>query len=910
MRKNLLILLTALTGLALSMIACVLGEDIETIEKKALKENLNVTPINIANILGVTAPVAGKLPVTEIEETSQYKGTVTWEPNDQIFKYNVSYTANIKLEKKEGYTFYMVKSDYFKVAGATVTNKAESDEIIAKFPSADYRPPVTDGNSTATALYAGRWSGSYYLSNEEQWFGFTATAITQYIHASFSSSYYSNELKIQLYDSYGNKVGNQTNLNGSTAYVSQSVISGQVYYIKVTPYNSYYGGTYQIAVSNAPAPPSTTVIPLTINTWTDGNLPSNGEQWFGFTATANTQYIHVSFGTLTNLYVQVYNSSGSTIGSQTNLNSSIKYISMSVTSGQDYFIKVTTYNYYSGTYQIAFNNVPAPPGVTVTPLTDNNWTNGNLLSNGVQWFEFTATEGTHYIHASFGTLAGMYIQLYDSGGRTVGDQKYLSGSTTYVPQSVTRGQVYYIKVTPYNYYSGTYQIAFNSVPASPGITVIPLTINTWTDGNLPSNGEQWFGFTAAANTQYIHVSFGTLTNLYVQVYNSSGSTIGSQTNLSGNTTYVSPSVTSGREYYIKITTNTNNSGTYRVAFNTTFYPPEVITLADADTWVDGEITSSNGEQWFGFTATAYTQYIHVSFGTLTNLNIQVYNSSGSTIESQTNLSGSTTYVSPSVTSGLEYYIKISPINNSGTYRIAFNATFYPPEVITLTNADTWVDGEITSSNGEQWFRFNATTNTQYIHVNFGTLRNIYIQLYDSGGSTVGDQANLYVSSPYTSRYISRSVTSGREYYIKITPTNNNLSGTYQISFKSSDEAPGIGDGSEANPYLLIANTWIEGNIPTGGNDVWYAFNVTTGTTYNVWWNDSFEGNSFKTLDICVNAAYSNNGSSFFSNVDSAWYTAKSIPANRNGTVLFKVSPKSFGDTGTFAVVYSTGTTRP
>jgi hypothetical protein len=46
---------------------------------------------------------------------------------------------------------------------------------------------------------------------------------------------------------------------------------------------------------------------------------------------------------------------------------------------------------------------------------------------------------------------------------------------------------------------------------------IPLTGNAWAEGALtPSNQEQWFTFTATAGTQYLHVSFGTLTDLYVQ----------------------------------------------------------------------------------------------------------------------------------------------------------------------------------------------------------------------------------------------------------------------------------------------------------------------------------------------------------------------------------------------------------
>ncbi|WP_461248553.1 hypothetical protein, partial [Treponema sp. R6D11] len=220
----------------------------------------------------------------------------------------------------------------------------------------------------------------------------------------------------------------------------------------------------------------------------------SSEQWFTFTATANTQYIHVSLGTLTYLYVQVCDSNGNAVGSQTNLYGSTKYTSRSVTPNQVYYIRVAPYlSSYSGTYQIVFNTGFIPPGVTPIQLTANTWADGNLPdSSSEQWFTFTATASTQYIHASLGTLTYLYVQVYDSSGNTVGSQTDLHSGTKYISRSVTPNQVYYIKVTPYlSSYSGTYQIAFNTGWIPPGVT--QLTANTWADGNLPdSSSEQWF----------------------------------------------------------------------------------------------------------------------------------------------------------------------------------------------------------------------------------------------------------------------------------------------------------------------------------------------------------------------------------------------------------------------------------
>jgi len=58
------------------------------------------------------------------------------------------------------------------------------------------------------------------------------------------------------------------------------------------------------------------------------------------------------------------------------------------------------------------------------------------------------------------------------------------------------------------------------------IAAITLTENTWADCKIDSGGGQWFKFTATtSDTQYIHVSFGTLSSLYVQLCDSSGNTL-------------------------------------------------------------------------------------------------------------------------------------------------------------------------------------------------------------------------------------------------------------------------------------------------------------------------------------------------------------------------------------------------
>jgi len=459
-------------------------------------------------------------------------------------------------------------------------------------------------------------------------------------------------------------------------------------------------------------------------------------------------------------------------------------------------------------------------------LAENKWADGELTaSNNVQWFKFTASASTQYIHANLnGTMSawnGLYIQVYDSSGVAVGKEEQLSGSgnLSYKSITVTSGQEYYIKVRPYSSSStGTYQIAFNSKDSSSSITITPpsdakqLAENKWADGELTvSSDEQWFKFTATAGTQYIHVGFGTLSSsqgLYVQVYDSSGAKVGTEDNLYGSSgSNRSRPVTAGQEYYIKVRRYNSYNGTYQIAFAaSSTAPPIIITLPSSDVtqltenkWEDGNLTASNNVQWFKFTASASTQYIHAAFSTLDSLwgvYVQVCDSSGVAVGTEYQLYGNNDIVARPVTISKDYYIRVRPYSSSytGAYQIMFNkspsSVLIPlPSGVTQLTLNTWANGNFTATPGEQWFKFTATANPQYIHVSFGTLSptgGVLVQVYEvynSNCAAVGDE--LYLGS--STRYRSISVTAGQEYYIKVRPYSS--TGTYQIGFTTSTMAP-------------------------------------------------------------------------------------------------------------------------
>jgi len=113
--------------------------------------------------------------------------------------------------------------------------------------------------------------------------------------------------------------------------------------------------------------------------------------------------------------------------------------------------------------------------------------------------------------------------------------------------------------------------------------VIPLTPNTWANGNIAvSGGEEWFCFTATATTQYIHFDPVTFIRVNIQVYESDGTTtVGGLKQLDRNSANcASQTLTNGSVYYIKVVSNSNRGGAYRIAFNTSDTAPNTQSRAE------------------------------------------------------------------------------------------------------------------------------------------------------------------------------------------------------------------------------------------------------------------------------------------------------------------------------------------
>jgi len=116
------------------------------------------------------------------------------------------------------------------------------------------------------------------------------------------------------------------------------------------------------------------------------------------------------------------------------------------------------------------------------------------------------------------------------------------------------------------------------------------------------------------------------------------------------------------------------------------------------------------------------------------------------------------------------------------------------------------------------------------------------------------------------------------------------------------------DTSKATP--LTDNVKVNGTISSSVPVALYSINVTSGTKYHLWWDDS--DTNWEHMDVRVRG-YNSNGSMFF-DTDTGnildWDNYYSFTAASTDTVYIMVYPLDRYETGTFVIVYNTTGNQP
>jgi len=670
-------------------------------------------------------------------------------------------------------------------------------------------------------------------------------------------------------------------------------------------------------------------IPLTAKVWTDGIISSShygSAVWYSFDVTKGTNYYvwwndGFSGDGTKSLKVQVsayLNGSSTAI---TNFSDSVyawdTYKYFTASSNGTVKLKVVPYEVYNsgstGTFAVVYNTNSYRPG-RYTVTFDANGGSGTVPSITEYLDTIISIPGGENL-----TRAGYDFDRWRDSLSSF-PTYYNAGASYLITGDITMYAVWRI------IYTVNYDINGGS-GTPPSSTTTSLSIRIPGDEGFTRNGYTFIGWNTKADGTGTNYNKNSLTSfggnvtlyaiwkpIYIVTFNINGGsgTVPPDKSAFYNSSYEvylpdGSSFSNGDSAFVGWNTKADGTGTnypadslFTVSGNITLYAKWYALGIEAnpikmtaDIWANGEITSSNSELWYIFNVTGGNTYnvwwneSGCSGNYTLDVKVSAYlNGSSSAISgfSGINIAWSTPKTfTPSSSGTVKLKVVPSTAGKTGTFTVAYSASnTRPSNLCTITFNANGGSGTVPSP-------VTAYSGTSIIIPNGnGLTRNGYTFGGWSTGAN-GGTGKYNVGDSYT------------------LPSDNTVLYAYWNP-----------PGTEGNPHPLTANTWANGEITFRDQETWYSFDVISGNTYYVWWNDKREGqgNGNKTGDVAVSARYANSSAFIFggtdTDVDSGWNPGRSFTANQTGKVYIRVIPygRLYANTGTYGIVYSTSSTRP
>jgi hypothetical protein len=546
---------------------------------------------------------------------------------------------------------------------------------------------------------------------------------------------------------------------------------------------------------------------------------------------------------------------------------------------------------------------PADVGYTITVTVTRSDNSGSVTSNPTDVVIADPTPvATDFDIGNLTQIAGQVtpVTITPKEGKSTGKITIYYNGSTYLPTAI-----------------GTYEVTFDVAAAygwnaANGLSGGTLTIDARVHAQVPVITVQPVGATLPLNVPHtlsVEASASDGGTLSYQWYSSRYGYDYSLGTEAMSTSYSPPTNTVGSySYFVEVTNTIPDNGdggnkTATVRSNSVSISISVseivINLTNMNEWALTEQTARaypNVNKVFTVTGT-YTTYRWYLDGT------------------QVGTSSSYTFNKPE---GI-YELIVVATNSGGESRSG--RCWVTVGIPLALTANVWTDGNITDSNGEDWYSFPVSSGTTYYiwwndkydkREGSGKTGDVAVSArYENETTFIFGGTNTTVDNGFTTAQ-SFAATQTGTVYIRVILYNRdsyNSRGSYNIVYSTSSTRP-------ADDTPLTANVWANGSLGSATGEVWYSFPITAGTTYRIWWNDRKDGNYTRTGDIAIGARYVGSSGWFLggtdATVDSGWMTSQSFTANRTGTVEIRVIPynRNSSNTGTYGIVYSTDTTRP
>lgn len=556
--------------------------------------------------------------------------------------------------------------------------------------------------------------------------------------------------------------------------------------------------------------------------------------------------------------------------------------------------------------------------VAATNILLDNWTPGTLNAGQVKTYYFNATPGTVYgivWDDSFGGSGTYTCNIKVSAYRQDYTTAYFSNVNsgyTYCQSVTAQDSIVYLKVEGYDLSStGTFAlkpfVGFPVINLNQGGANIPNGTGSYGFGNVTTGSSSSVTFTIQ-NTGAAALNLTGSPKVQISGTDASLFTVTSQPNspIASNgsanfTVRFAPTTYGVKTATVSIASDDNTNNPYTFTITGTGAPVGIpLTLG---IWTSGSLTTAGEVKTYNFVATPGATYTiawddsYEGSGTYTcDIKVSAYRQDLIT----TYFSGYDSGWAPPITITAQdsiVYLKVSGYSSSNTGSFALKPTLVQPAISVK-------QGSTNIPNGTGSFNYGSVAPGSSSSVTFTILNTGNGSLNLTGSPMVqisGTDASLFTvtAQPYSPVSPNGGSTT---FTLRFAPTSLGAK-TATVSIASNDPNIGAytftvtGTGSNTGEEITLG-TYLPKNIGVGETKT-YWFSAVPGRTYQIYWDDSYQGSGTYTCDIKVAGYRQNLTTTYFGYTDSAYNTPQTTA--QENIVYLKVAGYYSYSAGTFAL---------
>jgi predicted RNA-binding protein with TRAM domain len=585
------------------------------------------------------------------------------------------------------------------------------------------------------------------------------------------------------------------------------------------------------------------------------------DDWYQFTA-GSTGTLNASLAfthALGDIDMQLWDSGGAVLATSSSTTNA-ENISFAVTGGQTYFLRVYGFaGAINPNYGMSIDAPDLPPDRF--EANDTLATARNLGAVGDRVFPdlniHTANNNDYYRVATTGVgdlvvtanfthaLGDVDIQLLDSAGTVLATSSGTGNSESVTRTGVAAGQTYYVRV--YGFAGATnpdYDMTINGPDIPPDRFEPNDTRATATDfGALgdritnsltvhASGNDDYYKFTAGSTgNALVSLAFThALGDLDMQLLDGAGAVLGTSTSTTSAES-ITQAVTAGQVYYVRVygfagainpfytlTIDAPDLPQDRFEANDTLATARNLGAAGDRDFPDLNIHAANNEDFYRLTTVGSGNLVvSLSFThAFGDVDLQLLDSAGNVLATSDGIGDAESVTRP-VAAGEVYHVRVYGFsgNTNPDYDLTINGPDIAPDrfeanntLATATNLGALGDRiennlSIHQSNNDDYHRFTATsTGTVNVGLAFThALGDVDLQLLDSGGAVLATSA-----STGSSETITRAVTAGQTYYVRVYGFNGAINPVYNLTIDGPAPAPAV-----AGRYVFYNHSALDGN---------------------------------------------------------------------------------------------------